>query len=155
MCSCITHGNCCCACSYFWSVPLASFCIQRGRGYKEIPRVSYNCSPSRILSLVFPNYKIWYYPSSILASYCSNMGLCWHPMDLLSHISHVPWVCILDNNPWVFFDWVDAEPIRSSLQKQRWNALLVDAESFSRICQIGAPKRCIPDSYVKSSGELI
>jgi hypothetical protein len=39
-------------------VPLPSFYIQGGRGYNESPRVSYNCSPSRTLSLAFPNYKI-------------------------------------------------------------------------------------------------
>jgi hypothetical protein len=41
-----------------WWVPLPSFYIQGGRGYKESPLIGYNCSPSRTLSLVFPNYKI-------------------------------------------------------------------------------------------------
>jgi hypothetical protein len=41
-----------------WGVPLPSFYIQGGRGYKKSPRVDYNCCLSRTLSLVFPNYKI-------------------------------------------------------------------------------------------------
>jgi hypothetical protein len=58
------------------------FYIQGGRGYKESPQVCYNCSPSRTLSLIFSNYKIWSYPSStlslevILPPSCCNVGLC-------------------------------------------------------------------------------
>jgi hypothetical protein len=39
----------------FWGVPLPSFYMQGGWDYKESPRISYNCSPSRTLSLVFLN----------------------------------------------------------------------------------------------------
>jgi hypothetical protein len=64
-----------------WGWPCPPFFIQGGRGYKESPRVSYNCNPSRTLSLVLPNYKIWSYANrtlslgDILSSYCCNMGL--------------------------------------------------------------------------------
>jgi hypothetical protein len=75
----------------------------RGKGYKESPWVGYNCSPSRTLSLVFPNYRIWWYPNRtlspgvILPPSCCNMGLCQPRMGLPSHIGLVPWVRILDS----------------------------------------------------------
>jgi hypothetical protein len=61
--------------------PCPPFFIQGGRGYKESSRDSYNCNPSRTLSLVFPNYDIWSYANrtlslgDILSSYCCNMGI--------------------------------------------------------------------------------
>jgi hypothetical protein len=62
-------------------VPLPYFYIQDGRGYKENPRVGYNYSISRTLSLAFPNYKIRSYSTSILSlgvilpPSCCNVGL--------------------------------------------------------------------------------
>jgi hypothetical protein len=58
MCSYIAHENCVVLVVVIWEVLLPSFYIQGGRGYKESPRVAYNHSPSKTLSLVFPNYKI-------------------------------------------------------------------------------------------------
>jgi hypothetical protein len=42
----------------FGRVPLSTFYIQWDKGYKESSRVGYNYSYSKILSLIFSNYKI-------------------------------------------------------------------------------------------------
>jgi hypothetical protein len=85
MCSCIAHGNYVVVVPLvlvLWGVPLPLLLYSRGWGYKEGPQVGYNCSPSRTISLVFSNYKIWSYLSrtlslrDILPPSCRNMGLC-------------------------------------------------------------------------------
>jgi hypothetical protein len=87
---------------FFWGCP-ALLLYQGGRAYKDSSWVSYNCSPTRTLSLVFFNYKIWSYSTrilflgDILLLYCCNMGLCQPHMGLLSYLGHVPRIRILDN----------------------------------------------------------
>jgi hypothetical protein len=81
-------------------VPLPSFYIQWGRGYKESLFVGYNCSSCRTLSLVFLNYKfnLTRVGLHLYEIFYGRLVFMWAYgdtyMGLLSYLSHVPLVCV-------------------------------------------------------------
>jgi hypothetical protein len=79
-------------------VVVGGFFWEGGKGYKKSHRIGYNCSPSRTLSLVFPNYKpkfdlirLGLYLWELFCRYLVVMWAYADPyMGLPSRLSHVP-----------------------------------------------------------------
>jgi hypothetical protein len=94
-----------------------------GRGYKKIHWVGCNCSPIKTLSLVFTNYKIWFYRSNtlsmgvILSPFYCNLGVC-RPLHGLAESSRSYTLCLYlrqrwaqVSKTWIFFLEPDVEVV--------------------------------------------
>jgi hypothetical protein len=110
-------------------VPLPSFYIQGGQGYKEGNRVGSNMIPIRTLSpLAYFTYIFIAINIYALGSMTSTFGIFWMVSQVIadpflglpSLWGLVPRVPILVSSPWVLGKWVDTGWSGSSLSVTNW-----------------------------------